>query len=225
MNNTEIILNFHGIGSPHHEVGAAERPYWISEAFFQEILNLLSRRQDAPPIVLTFDDGNKSDLSIAATALVARKLTGKFFILTGRFDNLHYLSLSDIKRLSSLGMEIGLHGRDHVDWRTIPLENLEAETAGAREVLALALGHPVKSVAIPFGAYNRRVIRALKGCGFETIYTSDGGATRADRQIHSRTSIRADMTLAVVNTILENRVSWQKKLRRWLSTTVRRHIL
>lgn len=225
MNDTEFILNFHGIGTPHAEVDSAERPFWISEVFFQQILDLVDIKKGAPRTIFTFDDGNASDLMIAAASLVARKRIGKFFVLTGRFDNPHYLSLSDVRSLSNMGMEVGLHGRGHVDWRTLPLDQLKAETTGARQVLAHALGHPVSSVAIPFGAYNKRVIRHLRSCGFETIYTSDGGSARSNQQICNRTTIRADMTLVDISDILDNKVTWIRHIRRWLSTTVRRHAI
>jgi peptidoglycan/xylan/chitin deacetylase (PgdA/CDA1 family) len=225
MSNTEFILNFHGIGTPHSTVDFAEHPYWISETFFQQILDLVDSKNNANSIIWTFDDGNASDLAIAAARLAERKRLGKFFVLTGRFENPHYLSVSDVRSLSNLGMEVGLHGHDHVDWRTLSLDRLKAETIDAREVLAQAVGHPVSSVAIPFGAYNKRVINHLRRSGFETIYTSDGGASSSNQQLRNRTSIRADMTLADVSYILANKVNWKSHIRRRLSTTLRRHVI
>lgn len=225
MSDTEIILNFHGIGTPHSTVDSAERPFWISETFYQQILDLVDSKNNVSRIIWTFDDGNASDLTIAAVKLAERKRIGKFFVLTGRFGNPHYLSLSDVRRLSNMGMEVGLHGRDHVDWRTLPINRLKTETTDARQVLAQVLGHQVSSVAIPFGAYSKRVIGHLVRCGFETIYTSDGGSSHSNQQIRNRTSIRADMTLADVSNILDNKVTWARHSRRWLSTALRRHII
>ena len=225
MNQTESILNFHGIGSPHSGIEAAERPYWISELFFQQILNLVDREGYRRRVLWTFDDGNASDLSIAAPRLAAASQKGTFFILTGRFDNPHYLSPAQTRGLADMGMEIGLHGRDHVDWRTVSVDLLNVETIGARGVLAQELGRPVTEVAIPFGTYNRRVISHLKACGFNRIYTSDHGPAAAGETVRNRTSVRADMTLEDVRNILDNNVSVPTRARRWLSRTLRRYVI
>ena len=224
MNDTQIILNFHGIGKPHSAVDSAELPYWITETFFLSILDLIARRTGTKRVVFTFDDGNASDLSIAATNLSARQQSGIFFVLTGRFEDPNYLSTSDVKALIGMGMEVGLHGRDHVDWRKIPRDRLNNETVGARDILIDVGQRPVTSVAIPFGAYNRLVISHLKKCGFQTIYTSDGGSARNGERIRNRTSIRSDMTLDDVNRILDDNVPWQKRMRRLVSTSLRRFI-
>ncbi len=43
---------------------------------------------------------------------------------------------------------------------------------------ANSIGEPVSSVAIPFGSYDRRVLRRLRGAGLRRVYTSDGGRAR-----------------------------------------------
>src|SRR5690242_12624710 len=105
-----IILNFHGIGVPHEGVDVAERPYWIDEPFFAQILDHVSARPDGHRIQYTFDDGNQSDLVVGAAALAQRGRTAQFFLLTGRFDDPRYLSPEDARTLVGMGMRIGLHG-------------------------------------------------------------------------------------------------------------------
>ncbi|HWW47011.1 MAG TPA: polysaccharide deacetylase family protein [Xanthobacteraceae bacterium] len=225
MSSREFILNFHGIGEPHTGVAQDERPYWISESRFDEILDLVMHHPNGPDTVFTFDDGNVSDLSCAAPRLIERGREGRFFILTGRFDAPYYLSRDDTRCLHEMGMEIGLHGRDHVDWRRVSSAILAEETIAAREELAAVMNGSVTSVAIPFGAYNPAVIRHLRRCRFSRIYTSDGGATRVGATIANRTSIRSDTSLDDVCAILADRQPLIVSMRRLVSTQLRRHLI
>lgn len=220
-----IILNFHGIGTPHDRVDASERPYWIGEDMFRAIVDRVSARPDADSVRWTFDDGNRSDLVVGARVLAEREKSGAFFLLTGRFDDPHYVSCDDARALVSMGMEVGLHGRDHVDWRQVPRWQLDSETVEARDLLADVVGQPINGVAIPFGAYNRTVIAHLKDCGFDHIYTSDGGSCHPDDRIVNRTSVREDMSLAHIDAILDDDVPIKRRVKRRISTTLRRHFL
>lgn len=222
--SAEILLNFHGLGEPHAGVDPSERPYWISEAFFDAIVTLADRRSDIPA-GFTFDDGNRSDLTLAAPRLARSGRVGNFFVLAGRIGADHYLSDGDIARLCDMGMQVGLHGAHHIDWRKASPETLAEETIAARQRIADSLGRPVTEVAIPFGAYNSKVIGHLKRLGFARIYTSDGGWTDSRARIAARTSIRADMSLADVEAIFDRRESVKRRARRWVSTHLRRHVV
>lgn len=221
MTEHRVILNFHGIGTPHPGIAADEQPYWISENFFREIIELASARQD---IGLTFDDGNASDLLVAAPLLAARGIRGEFFVLTGRLGQPCYLSLADCWALLAMGHSVGLHGRDHLNWRALDGRGFDRETGVARQELANGLGVPVDTVGIPFGAYDRKVIARLRAAGFKRIYTSDGGIAGRGT-VRSRTSIRADMALDDVAAILAAREPLKRRVRRRISTFLRRHIV
>ena len=218
------ILNFHGIGDAHSGVAADERPYWVSLARFGDILDLADCHPRAPDIRFTFDDGNASDLAIAAPALAARGRTGAFYVLAGRFDDPHYLSRADCRTLVAMGMEVGLHGRDHIDWRKLDDAALASEVDAARAEIAAVSGQPVTGVGIPFGGYDKRVMRLLKARGFATIRTSDGGGARDGARIQNRTSIRSDMPLERIAALLDGHEPVMSRLRRSASTTLRRHV-
>lgn len=221
----QIILNFHGIGQPHAGVDDNEHLYWVSEAFFTDIVDMAAARPDRDRIVWTFDDGNLSDFAIGAKILRKHGFTAEFFLLSGRLGKTHYLSSDDALALREMGMSIGLHGRDHVDWRRIDDDVFARETVEARAVLERAANCRIDAVAIPFGAYNRSVISRLKRLGFTSIFTSDGGTTSPHRRIRSRTSIRGNMTLAEVAAIMDGRQSLTRRLKRAVSMALRRHLM
>ena len=220
------ILNFHGIGIPPKNTSAAEARYWVSESQFANIVSCaISHRKTGQAVAFTFDDGNFSDIEIAAPMLHDSGFQAEFFVLSSRIGEPNYLDSSQIRELQSMGMSIGLHGKDHVDWRKLSEAQLLAETVTARAVVTEILGCPINSVAIPFGAYNSQVIAWLKAQCFTHIYTSDGGRVIGNPQIQARTSIRSDMNDSTIEAILAGRESTKSSLRRLVSTFVRQNLL
>ncbi len=221
----EVILNFHGLGKPNDNVAPSELPYWISESFFSEIVDLVRERKSCYPTRFTFDDGNCSDIEIAVPILRKNEMVASFFVLVGRMEESNYLSKDQTKLLTNMGMEVGLHGRHHVDWRYIDSQSRWDEIVVARGELEDAVGRAVNSVAIPFGAYNRRVFSMLRRQGFERIYTSDGGLAHRTSVVQPRCSIRSDMSLGDVERLLCNGDRIQSRIRRKASCFVRQHIV
>lgn len=219
------ILNFHGIGTPHANVGADEARYWVTQARFERCLDQALTHQSAGrQIKITFDDGNRSDLDIACPALLARGLHGHFFILTGRLDDPRYLSSDDIRTLHAQNMEIGLHGRAHVDWRQMDEKGLHVEVNTARDQLSEITGHSIDTAGLPFGGYNKRVIRHLRQAGFKRIYTSDGGHTGSGGLLQHRTSVQGHMEASDIEAILKGNetlaTTSKRALKSWLKANV-----
>src|SRR6201999_3674638 len=110
---------------------------------------------------ITFDGGNRSDVTVALPMLEAFERRAAFFIVSDRIGAPSYLGAADIARLRDAGMTIGSHGAAHVAWTT--LHDAELATQVARSLTALSdlIGHPVTEVAAPFGEYDRRVLGVL----------------------------------------------------------------
>lgn len=215
MPQHELVLNFHGIGEPHPGVGAEERPVWLSRS---EFLNWLDRidelRTDyGVPVRITFDDGNWSDLSIALPGLRERDLTATFFVCAGRLRMPAYLDRSAVRDLVDAGMEIGSHGMHHRNWRTLDNAALEEEIGTARKMLEDASGRPVEAAGIPFGSYNRRVLKRLSAEGFTRVYTSDRGFADQDAWLKPRNTLRAKSTAQDLSRLLEPTAGPQSLLR------------
>jgi peptidoglycan/xylan/chitin deacetylase (PgdA/CDA1 family) len=97
-----------------------------------------------------------------------------------------------IRQLLEGGMSVGSHGMNHRDWRKLDSFELDTEISGARKKLEDITQRPVNTVSIPFGSYNRRIMNRLQREPFDIIYTSDGGAARADAKIKPRMTLRGD---------------------------------
>jgi hypothetical protein len=170
-----LILHFHGLGPIPDWINPQERNYWCSEQRFTAILDAICALSRVMPIEMTFDDGNISDAVIALPALLHRDITATFFICAGRIGLPGYLDASAMKDLASAGMAIGSHGWEHVDWRRVNDAVLDVEIDAARDKIADVIGRPIDKVAIPFGSYDRRVVRRLRRSDIKTVFTSDGG--------------------------------------------------
>lgn len=191
----ELILLFHGLGEPHSLVDAEEKRYWWNLSSFARMLDQVQEFSSITEtkILITFDDGNASDALLALPELSKRNLTAEFFICAGRIGKEHYLDRSMIDELLAGRMGIGSHGMEHRDWRTLDDASLEVETVEARRKLEDLIQRPITAVAIPFGSYDRRVLRRLKGEGWGVVYTSDRGATRSATWMKSRETLDVDM--------------------------------
>jgi peptidoglycan/xylan/chitin deacetylase (PgdA/CDA1 family) len=218
-----VILNFHGLGDPHAGVEPGERPYWLPLEDFARVLDRIAADPDPSRIVLTFDDGNASDLE-AAALLAGRGMAGRFYVLAGRIGHRHYLSAADLRSLVAMGMTVGLHGRAHNRWPTLDDANLVDETVRARSDIALAAGCPIDEVAIPFGAYDRRVFGWLERQDFRRILTSDRGPFDPAARVWNRNTVRADMTAAQIEAILAGRLGWTERVRLAVSQFLRRRV-
>lgn len=189
MNSERIVFNFHGVGAPHAGLPADELPYWCPADLYLRLLDTIAQTPASTgvPVEITFDDGNRSDLDIAAPALAERGLSATFFVCSGRLDDRRYLDADALQALVSLGMRVGSHGRDHLDLRRVDLATLAQETDGSLRTLSAALGAAVDTFAIPFGSYDRRVLGALGS--YRVIYNSDQvRAGPGDRRIVPRVS-------------------------------------
>lgn len=226
MTDRRAVLNFHGLGKIPDHVELDERPYWVPVPQFEQILDEVAlRRAQGQDVEITFDDGNWTDLEIATPCLRDRRLTAAFFVLAGRLERDGYLTVTDICTLLDMGMKIGLHGRDHVDWRRLDAKGLDVEIPQARSLLSDITRKPVSTVSIPFGAYNRRVMSFLTRMDFDTIFTSDGGLARQGAQVQPRLTIRADTEMDDIRNLLDGAIRTRESMRRGVKCFLKRYII
>ncbi len=216
------IVNFHGIGLPARELEPGEADYWVSLPRFRDILDRIVDHPDRALVSITFDDGNKSDLEIAAPELLRRGLDAEVFVLTGRLGQSGSLGVDDIGELLRLGMRIGSHGQSHSDWTSLSSRQLDVELVASRARLEEICGAPVRSAAIPFGRYNGAVLGALRKAGYDAVYSSDGGCVDRVSFPRPRTSVRHDMSDATLDKILSGQLQPFRLLRRNAAVAMKR---
>ena len=181
-------LTFHGLGAPPRALDPGEQRVWLEPERFEAILDRLAGRED---VLVTFDDGNRSDVEIALPALARRGLRGVFFPTAQGLEQPGFLGPGELRELVKAGMTVGSHGLAHRPWRGLASAALQEELVVARERLEEAAGARVERAACPFGAYDRRSLAALREAGYARVYTSDGGPADPAAWLQPRTTVRA----------------------------------
>jgi peptidoglycan/xylan/chitin deacetylase (PgdA/CDA1 family) len=214
-----INLTVHGIGSTSRELDPGEDKTWVGVEQFEQMLDAVAGRQD---VRITFDDGNASDVEIALPRLLECGLTGEFYVLAGRLGEPGRLTPDGVRELVRAGMLVGSHGWAHRDWRQITSEQASQEIVGANRLLSELTGRIVSRVAIPFGSYDRHVLRLLREAGVARAYTSDGGPAGADSWLQARNSLRHDFDADWIREVLDGNPSLQTRTRRLTARVVKR---
>lgn len=204
MAQLEIIgICFHGVGTPDSALDREAAEYFISRDLFLAVLDEVA---DRPDVDLTFDDGYASDLEVALPAILERGLSARFFPLAGMLGQPGHLDTAGVRALADAGMTVGSHGMRHRSWRGLDERSGREELVSARAMIAEASGALVTSVACPFGSYDRRVLSALRQCGYLQVFTSDRRRARTGAWLQPRYSIlRGDSVGRVREDILAPR--------------------
>jgi peptidoglycan/xylan/chitin deacetylase (PgdA/CDA1 family) len=213
------ILNVHGVGTPARALDPGEHLTWVTVEQLELVLDAAVGRDD---VRITFDDGNASDVEIALPRLRERGLHAEFFVLAGLLGDPGRLGRADVRDLLEAGMAVGSHGWAHRDWRRITEAEASQELGDAHQVLAELTAGPVTRVAIPFGSYDRHVLRRLRHANVTRAYTSDGGRARPDAWLQARTSLPHDLDATWVARVLDPTPSPVRVARGLAARTVKR---
>lgn len=190
-----INICFHGVGTPRRELESDEDAYWISSDLYHRVIDEIDGRDD---VVVSFDDGNASDLDIGLGPLVDTNRTATFFVLAARLDQAGSLSRDDLTQLRLHGMKIGTHGMDHVPWRGLSPDQTDRELTRARMIIEDAIGDEVSEAALPLGRYDRRVLGELRRRHYSRVFSSDRRRARAGAWLQPRYSLHAGDTIETV---------------------------
>lgn len=174
-----LYLTFHGIGAPVVEPAQGELKYFVSADVYRRTIEMLEflEKQTAISAHVTFDDGNLSDYTVGLPSLLEHGRRGTFFVLADRIGREGYLSAAQIREIAAAHMQIGTHGHDHVDWRYLDEAGVERELVVARKKIEDVLGSAVTSASVPFGRFDRQLLRRLKALGYARVFTSSTGLT------------------------------------------------
>lgn len=180
------ILLYHSIGNclPHDTYGMS-----VSVKSFREQIRVLSEDEEIEiislnpstyhslwnrngvklKIAITFDDGYKDNLYVAAPILVECGSPFTVFITTKFVDNKSsvYLTPEELRELSALpGVTIGSHGMTHARLSGLSDYKLYAELADSRARIEDIIGKKVDMISYPHGKVDRRVRDAAVKSGY-----------------------------------------------------------
>ncbi|MFD2998816.1 polysaccharide deacetylase family protein [Pontibacter toksunensis] len=122
------------------------------------------------PIMLTFDDTNLDQYTVAAPTLEKHGFKGVFFVMTVSLGRPRYMSREQVKDLSDRGHAIGSHTWDHQNVKKLKGEAWVTQVEKPGKVLADITGKPVTYFAYPFGLWNKEAIPELEKRGITAAF-------------------------------------------------------
>lgn len=131
-------------------------------------------------IVISFDDGHRSNCEFALPILLEQKIKATFFITAGRIGIGESMNWQEIRQLYGAGMEIGSHTVTHRPPSTLDDAALRFELRESRRILEDGLGAPVTSVSSPTGFFNPRMRTIAQEVGYRALCFGQAGLAAND---------------------------------------------
>ena len=130
------------------------------------------------PVLITFDDGDVSNIEIALPMLLERGMVAEFFITSDFIDTPGMLSRHEVRQLADSGMGIGAHGKSHRFLEDLDPQDLQRELEESRRLLAGITGGSVDALALPGGRGGERERLAALHLGYRHLFGSMPGANQ-----------------------------------------------
>ena len=165
-------------------------------------------------LIVTFDDGFKSDVDIVFPLLLECKSNATFFIAVEYIGKKGYMDWSDVRALSLEGMEIGSHSMSHSDFRQLDNKSVIEELKNSKLEIENKIGVPVKSFSFPFGFASKKHFVLAKKIGYKYVMGSQHGIIREGyKGILPRNSIHSGVSAKhlakILNPTLIQELRWK----------------
>ena len=168
-------------------------------------------RLPAKPVVITFDDGFASQWQ-ALPLLERYSMKATFYIIDGGSGSAWhigagrrlpdpqggpgYLNWEQVRQIDQNPLfTIGSHTVDHLNLADQNADTQRFEIIQGKQQLEAQLGHPVRTFAYPYGAFNAASVALVRDAGFSTAVTTEDGTDQmpGDQLVLHR--IRSTLTL------------------------------
>jgi len=144
------------------------------------------KRLPEKPVIITFDDGLKTQFEKAYPILKENNQKAVFFIFTNPISrSKNYMTWENLLEMKEYGMEIGSHGHYHSNLKKIQTsDEWEREITKNRELIKENLGEYPQVLSYPFGAYSDNVIQYIKDRGYEFARAITHGKIHASQDFY-----------------------------------------
>ncbi|HEY0896762.1 MAG TPA: polysaccharide deacetylase family protein [Sphingobacteriaceae bacterium] len=137
-----------------------------------QLFNYLNHGTALPekPIMLTFDDTDLDQYTVAAPEMKKYGFKGVFFIMTVSLGRPGYMSKTQVRELSDAGHVIGSHTWDHHNVKKYQGDDWVTQIEKPTKTLKEITGKDIRYFAYPFGLWNKEAIPELKKRGFDGAF-------------------------------------------------------
>jgi peptidoglycan/xylan/chitin deacetylase (PgdA/CDA1 family) len=122
------------------------------------------------PIMLTFDDTDLDQFTIANPELKKYGFKAVYFIMTVSIGRPNYMNKEQIKQLSDEGNVIASHTWDHHNFKKFTGKDWETQIDKPTKKLEEITGKKIEYFAYPFGLWNAQGLPELKKRGFKAAF-------------------------------------------------------
>jgi peptidoglycan/xylan/chitin deacetylase (PgdA/CDA1 family) len=154
-------------------------------------------RLPARPVVVSFDDGYRSQYTVALPILRERHWPGVLNLTVRHEDDFWGLPPPLVRALIDAGWEIDSHTLTHPDLTGLDAEGLQHEVAGSRATLRHQFAVPVDFFCYPSGRFDARVVAVVKAAGYLGATTTEYGLARP-RDLYRLARVRVNGSDGVV---------------------------
>jgi peptidoglycan/xylan/chitin deacetylase (PgdA/CDA1 family) len=142
------------------------------------------------PIVLSFDDGYRTQFTIVTPLLERRRWPA---VLNLEYAHLVHEDLTGpmIRRMLASGWELDSHTLTHPDLTAVDAVELRREVARSRQLLRRRFGVRVDFFCYPSGRFDARVVNAVRAAGYRGATTTRPGLARPS-ELFTLARIRVD---------------------------------
>ena len=205
---------FDAVYSVHPEMFARQLDWLLQARRRTVLLDETTTGQGDDRVVISFDDGDVSNVEVALPLLAERGLRAEFFVTTDFICQAGMLAPDDIRRLAAAGMGIGSHGRTHAFLADLDTAGLMAELDDSRCRLQAICGRPIDALALPGGRGGERELLAAQRLGYRHLLGSVPGPNRRPR--HDAWLQRLPVTRQLSLDDFAALVRWQGLPARWM---------
>ena len=128
-------------------------------------------RLPTKPIMLTFDDTDLDQFTIARPTLAQYGFKAMYFVMTVSLGRPHYMSKAQVKQLSDEGNVIGSHTWDHHNVKKYQGQDWVTQIDKPTKTLEVITGKKINYFAYPFGLWNPQAFPELKQRGFVAAFS------------------------------------------------------
>lgn len=135
---------------------------------FDELKEYLKDGKDVPhkSILITFDDGYRSQYNIAYPLLREYGMKATFFVITAKIDTLGFMSWDELEEMRDVGFQIASHTHSHSELSQLSEEDIHYELSNSKKLLEKKLGIKVSTFAYPEENPTSNVSITAKNLGY-----------------------------------------------------------
>jgi peptidoglycan/xylan/chitin deacetylase (PgdA/CDA1 family) len=158
-------------------------------------------------MVLTFDDGRRSNLLLDELEVMSLPATNFVSSSLDRLDGIKFIKRKEIPALAKY-FDIQSHTHSHFDMSTLSYEEQLKELEQNISFLGKDLNKKINLFAYPYGKYNNDSINAVRDIGLDAAFTVNSGLVDSTTSIYEINRICIDTAPTILEMIIKVSGVW-----------------